>query len=58
MLLIALVDGLTAYTLLEVWSPEGALRLLDAHLDRLFTGRPPAGSGVPGVPAAGAGEPG
>lgn len=36
MLLIALVDGLTAYTLLDVHTPEEALRLLDRHLDRLF----------------------
>jgi TetR/AcrR family transcriptional repressor of bet genes len=38
MLLISLVDGLTAYTLLDVHSPEGALRLLDLHLEGLFGG--------------------
>ncbi|MEV4873270.1 TetR/AcrR family transcriptional regulator [Streptomyces syringium] len=37
MLLIALIDGLTNYTLLEVVSGTEALRLVDAHLDRLFT---------------------
>ncbi|MEV6674626.1 TetR family transcriptional regulator C-terminal domain-containing protein [Streptomyces sp. NPDC051162] len=37
MLLIALTDGLTSHTLLEVCSPEESLRLLDAHLERLFT---------------------
>ncbi|MER6997656.1 TetR family transcriptional regulator C-terminal domain-containing protein [Streptomyces sp. NPDC000410] len=36
MILISLVDGLTAYTLLHVHTPEEALRLLDRHLDRLF----------------------
>ncbi|MGW7369163.1 TetR/AcrR family transcriptional regulator [Streptomyces sp. NPDC054841] len=36
MILISLVDGLTAYTLLHVHTPEEALRLLDHHLDRLF----------------------
>ncbi|MFE7776372.1 TetR/AcrR family transcriptional regulator [Streptomyces sp. NPDC057445] len=36
MILIGLVDGLTAYTLLNVHSPEEALRLLDRHLERLF----------------------
>ncbi|WP_214416265.1 TetR/AcrR family transcriptional regulator [Sphaerisporangium fuscum] len=37
MLLIALVDGLTTYVLLEVHTPEEALRLLDRHLDQLFS---------------------
>ncbi|MEC4015452.1 TetR/AcrR family transcriptional regulator [Streptomyces sp. H27-D2] len=36
MLLISLVDGLTAYTLLGVHGPAEAQRLLDAHLGRLF----------------------
>ncbi|MFD9224291.1 TetR/AcrR family transcriptional regulator [Streptomyces sp. NPDC060064] len=36
MLLISLVDGLTAYTLLEVHTPERALSLLDLHMARLF----------------------
>ncbi|QGV76897.1 TetR/AcrR family transcriptional regulator [Streptomyces ficellus] len=36
MLLISLVDGLTAYTLLGVQTGEEALHRLDAHLDRLF----------------------
>ncbi|MCX4820398.1 TetR family transcriptional regulator [Streptomyces sp. NBC_01142] len=36
MLLISLVDGLTAYTLLDVHTPEVALRLLDLHMARLF----------------------
>ncbi|GAA3062344.1 AcrR family transcriptional regulator [Streptomyces olivoverticillatus] len=40
MLLIALADGLTSYALLDVHSPGEALRLLDAHLDRLFTPDP------------------
>ncbi|WP_329494839.1 TetR/AcrR family transcriptional regulator [Kitasatospora herbaricolor] len=39
MLLISLVDGLTAYTLLDVQRPDEALRLLDRHLDRLFSGQ-------------------
>ncbi|GGP58101.1 TetR/AcrR family transcriptional regulator [Streptomyces abikoensis] len=37
MLLISLVDGLTGYVLLDVLPGEEALRLVDAHLDRLFT---------------------
>ncbi|MBT2384794.1 TetR/AcrR family transcriptional regulator [Streptomyces sp. ISL-11] len=36
-LLIALIDGLGSYALLEVWPAEEALRMLDAHLERLFT---------------------
>ncbi|MGI5478908.1 TetR/AcrR family transcriptional regulator [Streptomyces lavendofoliae] len=36
MLLISLVDGLTAYTLLGVQTGEEALARLDAHLDRVF----------------------
>ncbi|MGA4803402.1 TetR/AcrR family transcriptional regulator [Streptomyces lavendulocolor] len=39
MLLISLVDGLTAYTLLGVQTGEEAAQRLDAHLDRLFAGR-------------------
>ncbi|MGI5359222.1 TetR/AcrR family transcriptional regulator [Streptomyces sp. CA-252508] len=39
MLLISLVDGLTAYTLLGVQTGEEAAQRLDAHLDRLFTDR-------------------
>ncbi len=35
-LLLALVDGLTGYVLLDVQSPKEAMALLDAHLDRLF----------------------
>ncbi|TSB19457.1 TetR/AcrR family transcriptional regulator [Streptomyces benahoarensis] len=38
MLLISLVDGLSAYLLLEVHTPEQALRLLDLHLGQLFGG--------------------
>ncbi|MEU1781636.1 TetR/AcrR family transcriptional regulator [Streptomyces abikoensis] len=37
MLLISLVDGLTGYVLLDVLPGEEAMRLVDAHLDRLFT---------------------
>ncbi|MER5886645.1 TetR/AcrR family transcriptional regulator [Streptomyces sp. NPDC001941] len=37
MLLISLADGLTAYTLLDVHTPERALELMNQHLDRLFT---------------------
>ncbi|MFI0911772.1 TetR/AcrR family transcriptional regulator [Streptomyces abikoensis] len=37
MLLISLVDGLTGYILLDVLPGEEAMRLVDAHLDRLFT---------------------
>ncbi|WP_078513583.1 TetR family transcriptional regulator C-terminal domain-containing protein [Streptomyces purpureus] len=37
MLLISLADGLTAYTLLDVQTPERAEELLDQHLGRLFT---------------------
>ncbi|MEU9117881.1 TetR family transcriptional regulator C-terminal domain-containing protein [Streptomyces sp. NPDC048483] len=36
MLLISLVDGLSAYVLLDVHTPEQALRLLDLHLTNLF----------------------
>lgn len=36
MLLISLVDGLTAYTLLGVHTPDTARRLLDAHLEGVF----------------------
>lgn len=36
MLLIALVDGLCGYVLLDVVPGEEAMRLVDAHLDRLF----------------------
>ena len=36
MLLISLVDGLSAYVLLEVHTPEQALRLLDRQLANLF----------------------
>lgn len=36
MLLISLVDGLTGYVLLDVLPGEEAMRLVDAHLDRLF----------------------
>ncbi|WP_031080114.1 TetR/AcrR family transcriptional regulator [Streptomyces sp. NRRL S-118] len=36
MLLISLVDGLTAYTLLGVHTGEEALERLDAHLERIF----------------------
>ncbi|MGA5421103.1 TetR/AcrR family transcriptional regulator [Streptomyces lavendulocolor] len=39
MLLISLVDGLTAYTLLGVQTGEEAAQRLDAHLDRLFADR-------------------
>ncbi|MCD9141653.1 TetR/AcrR family transcriptional regulator [Streptomyces albireticuli] len=35
-LLIALVDGLASYAVLEVWSAEEALGLVAGHLDRLF----------------------
>ncbi|MFJ9407864.1 TetR/AcrR family transcriptional regulator [Streptomyces sp. NPDC101393] len=46
MLLISLVDGLASYVLLEVHSPEGALRLLDLHLAQLFgTAEPPGATG-------------
>ncbi|MFF9627602.1 TetR/AcrR family transcriptional regulator [Streptomyces fradiae] len=38
MLLISLVDGLTAYTLLGVQTGEEALERLDAHLERIFAG--------------------
>ncbi|MFI9200261.1 TetR/AcrR family transcriptional regulator [Streptomyces sp. NPDC053048] len=37
MLLICLVDGLTSFTLLDVQTPEQAMALAEAHLDRLFT---------------------
>ncbi|MFI9238395.1 TetR/AcrR family transcriptional regulator [Streptomyces sp. NPDC053079] len=36
MLLLCLIDGLTSYTLLDVQTPAEAMRLADAHLDRLF----------------------
>ncbi|MFJ8584754.1 TetR/AcrR family transcriptional regulator [Streptomyces sp. NPDC093595] len=36
MLLISLIDGLTAYTLLGVHTGEEALERLDAHLERVF----------------------
>lgn len=36
MLLISLVDGLSAYVLLDVHGPEQALALLDGHLADLF----------------------
>jgi len=36
MLLIALVDGLTTYTLLDVLAPDEALKLLDRQLDLFF----------------------
>ena len=36
-LLVSLIDGLGSYALLEVWPAEEALRLVDAHLERLFT---------------------
>ncbi|TJZ56864.1 TetR/AcrR family transcriptional regulator [Streptomyces piniterrae] len=38
MLLISLVDGLSAYVLLDVHTPEQAVRLLDLHLGNLFGG--------------------
>ncbi|MFF8386933.1 TetR/AcrR family transcriptional regulator [Streptomyces kanasensis] len=38
MLLISLVDGLTAYTLLGVQTGDEALARLDAHLERIFGG--------------------
>ncbi|MFD3516037.1 TetR/AcrR family transcriptional regulator [Streptomyces sp. NPDC058657] len=38
MLLISLVDGLTAYTLLGVHTEESVRRLLDAHLGAVFAG--------------------
>ncbi|MCC3779545.1 TetR/AcrR family transcriptional regulator [Streptomyces sp. UNOB3_S3] len=36
MLLIALADGLSGYVLLDVLPGDEAMRLVDAHLDRLF----------------------
>lgn len=36
MLLISLADGLTSFVLLEVHTPEDALRLIDHHLANLF----------------------
>lgn len=39
MLLIAMIDGLNSYVLLEVQTAEQALALADHHLDRLFSGR-------------------
>lgn len=43
MLLIALVDGLTSYALLDVHTPQEALSLVDHHLANLFGADPPAG---------------
>ncbi|MEV5595543.1 TetR/AcrR family transcriptional regulator [Streptomyces sp. NPDC052496] len=42
MLLISLVDGLSTYILLEVHTPEKAVKLLDLQLSQLFDG---AGAG-------------
>ncbi|MFC5720292.1 TetR/AcrR family transcriptional regulator [Streptomyces gamaensis] len=37
MLLMALTDGLANHALMGGWSAEEALRLIDVHLERLFT---------------------
>ncbi|MFC7302812.1 TetR/AcrR family transcriptional regulator [Streptomyces monticola] len=41
MRLICLVEGLSTYIVLDVHTKRQALRMLDRHLDELFSGRPP-----------------
>jgi TetR/AcrR family transcriptional repressor of bet genes len=50
MLLISLVDGLTSYVLLDVHTAEDALRLVDYHLAKLFTGPAAAEAENPSAP--------
>ncbi|WP_327153889.1 TetR/AcrR family transcriptional regulator [Streptomyces tubercidicus] len=54
MLLISLAEGLATYVLLEVHSPEAALRLLDLYLANLFGVGQAGPAGVERAVAAGA----
>ncbi|GAA2589337.1 TetR/AcrR family transcriptional regulator [Streptomyces tubercidicus] len=54
MLLISLTEGLATYVLLEVHSPETALRLLDQYLANLFGAGQAGPAGVERTVAAGA----
>ncbi|MGW3008825.1 TetR/AcrR family transcriptional regulator [Streptomyces sp. NPDC001219] len=58
MLLIGVADGLATYVLLDVHSPETALRLLDLHLAQLFGTERPAEAGEPVKAGAGSVEAG